>query len=63
MSVFPISDYIGKIRNKSKRQYALAYYNHLVSSGQEPEYKDFAISYMAAQAVRMNINDMNRDAR
>ena len=51
--------YIRKIKNPSKKQYATEYYNWLKNGkrGEEPDYTDYkSLSYMAAQAVRMNLD-------
>ena len=49
--------YIQRIRNPRKRAYAAAYYRWLtrgkLGNGPEPQ-----CSYMAAQAVRLDLNEM-----
>jgi hypothetical protein len=59
MKTTEIEKYIKAIHNKNKKQYAIAYYNYLCSNKQpawEPEDKN--LSYMAKQAVRMNITKL-----
>ena len=51
---------VGAIRNKEKKAYAEVYLQHrLASSGRLPAY--IGISYMAAQAVRMRIDEILAD--
>lgn len=52
-----IMRYIGRIRNKGKQDYALAYYKYRTECKSEPDYHSFNISYMAAQAVRQQVNE------
>jgi hypothetical protein len=48
--------YIRAIRNRVKRAYAVAYLAYRLGEGPEPaDPRD--LSYMAAQAVRMNLAD------
>lgn len=51
-----VATYIGRIRNAAKRAYAIAYARHL-SGGPRPE-PPASLSYMAAQAVRMQLEAM-----
>lgn len=48
--------YLKRIRNPFKRSYGVKYWTWLSTGGQEPDYDD--ISYMAAQAVRMTLQDI-----
>jgi hypothetical protein len=49
--------YIRRIRNPLKRAYAQAYWKWLASGQQGPEpERDPSLSYMAAQAVRMELH-------
>ncbi len=49
--------YVRRIRNKQKKQYAAEYLSFLRGYGPEPELpKD--LSYMGAQAARMNLEDI-----
>lgn len=48
-------DYIDKIRNPAKRAYADAFYDHLRNGTPEPA-RPAGLSYMAAQAVRWEVN-------
>lgn len=52
------SRYIESLRHHAKRRYAHDYYQWLRSGqqGDSPEYNPAALSYMAAQAVRMNLD-------
>lgn len=43
-------------RNPLKRSYAASYYNYLRNGGTEPERPE-GLSYMAAQAVRMQLGE------
>ena len=56
-----ISAYIRRIRNANKRAYALAYYSWLMRDPaheeQDPPERG-KLSYMAAQAVRMELVEM-----
>ncbi len=54
-----IQGYLKAIRNPAKRTYAYAYLAWVLSGRperKEPEYETLKLSYMAAQAVRHNIN-------
>ena len=55
------SKYIEAIRNKAKREYARSYYQYLRCPQElrkeSPEYPP-ELSYMCAQAVRMNLVDI-----
>ena len=48
--------YIRRIKNPSKRKYAEAYLDYCDGNGAEPD--DAGISYMAAQAVRMQLAEL-----
>ena len=50
--------YINRIRNDGKRAYAEWYWLFLTHRAEEQDYKQFGISYMAAQAVRMELAKM-----
>ena len=51
--------YIKGIRNAGKRAYALAYWRWLTGrTGKEPDFQGADISYMAAQAVRLNLDQI-----
>lgn len=47
-------DYIERIRNPLKRDYAASFYHYLLNGGKEPERPE-ELSYMAAQAVRLEL--------
>ncbi len=49
--------YIGRIRNKEKRRYAYDYLYHLRDGNPEPNTKDYNLSYMAMQDVRMELHN------
>lgn len=55
------SKYIEAIRSKAKREYARSYYQHLRCPvelrGGSPKYPP-ELPYMAAQAVRMNLDEI-----
>ena len=53
-----IAKYVSRIKNKKKKEYALKYWKWLQKGekGPEPEYD---LTYMGAQAVRMNLMDLN----
>jgi hypothetical protein len=61
MKIETIQTYIKAIHNKDKKLYAIAYYNYLHSNKtiNEPQYKN--LSYMGAQAVRMNLNNLTNE--
>jgi hypothetical protein len=48
--------YVKKIRNAAKKEYAVNYLNYLKGKGDEPESGN--LSYMAAQAVRMRLQEL-----
>jgi hypothetical protein len=48
--------YIGRIRNTGKYLYAYAYYQWLTSSAPKPSDRDYTISEMAKQAVRLRLD-------
>ena len=48
--------YIGRIRNRDKKEYAIRYFNYLVGFSHEPEPAN--LSTMGAQAVRMQLHDI-----
>ena len=52
--------YINRIRNKAKKRYAKEYLAWLMNrcNGKEPERIPYGLSYMAAQAVRMDLRDL-----
>lgn len=50
-------DYMRRIRNKAKKHYAFAYWQYKLGHSIEPQ-QPADLSYMAAQAVRMNINEL-----
>jgi hypothetical protein len=52
--------YINSIRNLGKHEYARKYWACVVYGGKSPDYKEFQISYMAAQAVRMRLEEFAR---
>ena len=49
--------YVSRIKNKAKREYAEKYLNYLSGKGEEPE-EDKGLSFMARQAVRMQLQDL-----
>lgn len=54
------NQYISSIRNPGKRAYASRYWDWLTTDGgKEPDYQHADISYMAAQAVRLQLNDIS----
>ncbi|HEU5407205.1 MAG TPA: hypothetical protein VFU48_05525 [Nitrospira sp.] len=52
-------NYIDKIRNPLKRSYAASYYDYLRNGGDEPTRPE-GLSYMAAQAVRLELGSLYR---
>ena len=54
--------YIRRIKNSGKKKYAEAWLKHCQGKGEWPSNKDFGISFMAAQAVRMNLEDFGFDS-
>jgi hypothetical protein len=48
--------YISHIRNKNKQAYAFKFREYLWHRIPEPDSKSFNISYMAAQAVRLELH-------
>lgn len=55
-------DYAESIRNGAKRSYALAYLHQTIRNGL-PEPERGELSFMAAQAVRMQIRQIVQGAR
>jgi hypothetical protein len=51
-----IFKYINAIRNSAKKTYAEYYLSYKLTGSNEPE--RMGLSYMAAQSVRMNIDNM-----
>lgn len=51
-----VDRYVRAIRNANKRAYAAAYARWLQNGGDEPD--SGPISYMAAQAVRMTLDEI-----
>jgi len=51
-----VLSYVKRIKNPLKRDYALDYYNFSFYGGQRPE-RPSGLSYLAAQAVRLVIDD------
>ena len=47
-------NYIDSIRNRHKREYAASFYDYLRNGGEEPSRPE-GLSYMAAQAVRLEL--------
>lgn len=56
-----ISNYIRSINNRDKRSYAAAYMEHLRDGKPEPT-RPFGLTYIGAQAVRMRMDTIVRDA-
>lgn len=56
-----ITQYILRIKNPGKRRYAHDFLKHARGSGKEPAREIYGISYMAAQAVRMHINELLKE--
>lgn len=50
------ASYCNSIRNTEKKRYAEFYFNHLVNHTPEPNTDAFDLSYMAMQAVRMELS-------
>lgn len=53
-----VGKYIGRIKHPGKKSYAQAYHKYMSDGGQEPDHKKHGLSYMGAQAVRMNMADL-----
>jgi len=51
-----IQEYIWRIKNSEKKRYALRYLDYKGGAQTNPPGHDNTLSYMAAQAVRMNID-------
>jgi len=49
-----VVDYISRIKNRAKHDYAWDYYGYVFYDAPEPEYPK-GLSYMGAQAVRFQI--------
>lgn len=56
-------NYVNKIRNQGKRMYAAAFLGYLQGKRSEPNEKQYGISTMAAQAVRLELYDLQRTAQ
>jgi hypothetical protein len=52
-----LNDYVKRIRNPYKKDYASEYAHFAITGGAEPPDRG-PLSYMAAQAVRMNIKEI-----
>jgi hypothetical protein len=52
--------YIKAIRNDAKRRYATDYLAYLQHGGGEPERDAYGLTYMAAQAVRANLAQLDQ---
>ncbi len=50
--------YVKRIRNKEKKRYAQAVLRHLMGYAQSPDSSTYNISYMAAQGVRLELQDL-----
>jgi hypothetical protein len=50
--------YVHSIRNQAKAKYAHAYADFLLGYGQEPDSRTFQLSFMGAQAVRLQLSDI-----
>jgi len=53
-------EYLSRIKNKAKRHYASLYFDYLHCGGTEPNRGE--LSYMAAQSVRINLNELFKAA-
>ena len=51
-----IKIYISRIKNGEKKRYAMRYLDYKEGAQTNPPHHDNTLSYMAAQAVRMNID-------
>ncbi len=69
MTTFPIraGKYIARIRNQHKKRYAQLYYQFLTGhlsfdhgGGPDDPCHGFSLSYMARQAVRLELDDLRR---
>jgi hypothetical protein len=51
--------YVRRMRNKGKKEYGGVYLAWLTSGerGEEPYYKDYGLSYMGGQSVRMGLDE------
>jgi len=58
--IYVARDYVASIRNKAKRAYAVAYLAYRRGAALEPDSGE--LSYMAAQAVRLRINEIFPEA-
>lgn len=56
----PVAKYLGAIRHRGKKNYARDFYHWLQSGekGEQPNYSDYGIQYMTAQAVRLQLSDL-----
>jgi hypothetical protein len=59
MKMHEARSYVKRIRNPEKRRYAQAYLAYL-TGGPKPDTADYRLSYMGAQAVRLDFAAMNR---
>lgn len=50
--------YLSSIRSRKKRLYGFAYYRFILGKRSEPDYHEYGISAMAAQAVRNELNSL-----
>lgn len=50
--------YIRRIRSAPKKRYAQEYYRHLFLGVELPDAREAGLSYMAAQAVRMRLEEL-----
>ncbi len=60
MGTIEAKQFIRKIRNQGKKQYALAYLNYLDGACREPDHKAYNLSGMGAQAVRNELYAIER---
>jgi len=54
--------YARSCRNREKRAYAVGYAAHLLVGREEPSTSCFDLSYMGAQAVRLALSDILKQA-
>lgn len=58
MNTTEAEKYVKRIRNNAKRAYAWAWLHYYKGEWPQPKDENFNLSYMAKQAVRMNLFDL-----
>lgn len=55
--------YVNRMKNQRKKAYGQEYMAYLLGKRNEPDYKDYNLSYMGAQAVRIGLMNIQKEIK